>query len=98
MYRQKAERRGKGRGIRSLLLVDFAHRGGAVKEDLRVHLPFVCKQLKEVFFKTAEQVPVYSAYVVAQHILAVVGKFHRLAVSFNKVLSAEKTCKVAPEV
>ena len=48
----------------------------------------------EEFFKAAVQIPVDTTDIVAQLILPIVGKFDRLPVRRNKVLSAEITRKI----
>ena len=58
-----------------------------------MHLPFVGKQLEKVLFETTVQIPVYTTDVVAQHIFAEIGKLHRLSVSFDKMLSSEKSAE-----
>jgi hypothetical protein len=63
-----------------------------------MHLTLVGKELQEELLKTAVQVPVYSADIVTEGILTVIGKFYRLTVCTHKVLTSEKTCKVSAKL
>ena len=94
MYRQKPQRRRHCHRIICLVGVCLAHRGRAVQEYLRVHLPFIGEQLDEILLKAAVQIPVDAADIVPQHILAVVRKLNRLPVRPDQVLPAEKSGQV----
>ena len=82
-----AERCCNGNGVVCLFGCAFAHGGGAVQENLRVHLTLIGEQFEEEFFKAAVKIPVDATNIVTQHIFAVVREFYGLTVGSYQVLT-----------
>ena len=66
----------------------------ALQYSITEGYPKLREQLKEKFLKTAVKVPVDSTDIVSKLIFAVIGKFHRLSVSLDKVFASEISAKV----
>ena len=93
-----ADCRRNSNGVCALPGVHFSHRSGAVQINLHVHLPLIGKQLDKVFLKTAVQIPVDPADIVAQHILPVIRKLHGLSVGAHQMLAAEESAEILAQI
>ena len=63
-----------------------------------MHLAFVDKQFYKVFFKPTVSIPIDAANIVAEHVLAVIGKFHGRTVVVRLMIAAEITLHVVAHV
>jgi hypothetical protein len=63
-----------------------------------MHLSFIGEELEKELFKTAVKIPVDSAYIVAELILAVIRELYGLTVGSDQMLTAEESAKIGAKL